>query len=121
MLDQFFSIKNIETQEDGVWAEVELNPSHAVYRGHFPGNPVVPGVCTLMMVKECVEKWKGQRYHYRSLNSCKFLSVVLPDRDRLLKLKFEIREEAGDFCTLTAQMYVGERAVLKLKANLIVG
>ena len=29
---------------------LELNPEHPVYEGHFPGNPVVPGVCQVQMI-----------------------------------------------------------------------
>lgn len=121
MVDGFYRVLKLEAQEEGAWAEVELNPGHAVYEGHFPGMPVVPGVCTLMMVKECAEKWKGVRYRYQYLNTCKFLSAVRPDEDRVLGLRLEMQETDGECCCLQARVYAGDRMVLKLKANLAVG
>lgn len=120
MPDHFYSVKNI--RNEGTVAEVvlELNPDHVVYRGHFPGMPVVPGVCTLMMVKECVERVTARKFTYRYIQSCKFLSSIRPDECRVLRLVLDCREPADDACILQAQVFAGERIMMKLKANLIV-
>ena len=48
LLENFYKIIHIKEREDGKQAiEIELNPGHVLYQGHFPGQPVVPGVCTL--------------------------------------------------------------------------
>ena len=31
---------------------VILNPDHLIYKAHFPGQPVTPGVCILQMIRE---------------------------------------------------------------------
>lgn len=53
LLENFYKIIHRKEREDGKREiEIELNPGHALYQGHFPGQPVVPGVCTLQMIKE---------------------------------------------------------------------
>ena len=48
LLENFYKIIHIKEREDGKQEiEIELNPGHVLYQGHFPGQPVVPGVCTL--------------------------------------------------------------------------
>ena len=52
MQDLFTSIDNYLAQEGHYAFRVRLDASHPVYRGHFPGHPVLPGVCTLQLVRE---------------------------------------------------------------------
>ncbi len=118
MLDQFYTITKIESQTNTACIEVALNPAHAVYNGHFPGMPVVPGVCTLMMVKSCFERWKGKRFVFRLLNSCKFLTAIRPEQNRLLTIKLEEQERPDGLWGMSAQIYAGDQLVFKLKANL---
>ena len=55
LLDNFYIIHRSEkVQEESFSVEVELLPNHAIYGGHFPGQPVVPGVCTLTIIRECI-------------------------------------------------------------------
>ena len=38
--------------------KVILNPDHLIYKAHFPGQPVTPGVCILQIIQElnfCIE------------------------------------------------------------------
>lgn len=52
LLENFYKIIHIKEREDGKQEiEIELNPGHVLYQGHFPGQPVVPGVCTLQIIK----------------------------------------------------------------------
>ena len=44
MTDNLYTTINIEDNENGFVAEIETNPSHIIYKAHFPGNPITPGV-----------------------------------------------------------------------------
>lgn len=118
MLDRFYEIKDIERRQAESVVYAELNPGHAIYAGHFPGMPVVPGVCTLMLVRESLEKLTGKRWTYRYLQSCKFLAVVRPEKDRNLTLTLKWQEEATGGIRLQASVSTAETAVLKLRAVL---
>ncbi|MFS2716174.1 beta-hydroxyacyl-ACP dehydratase [Bacteroides uniformis] len=50
-----------------------------VYRGHFPGNPVCPGVCNIQMIKECAERLTGQRLHISRIRRCRLTAVANSD------------------------------------------
>lgn len=120
MLDQFYSIINIRREGTVAEVEVVLNPANPVFQGHFPGMPVVPGVCTLMMVKEGVEKLTNKKYTYHYINSCKFLSAIRPEECQSLRFILEWDESSAGFCVLQAKVFAGNAVVLKLKANLTV-
>ena len=53
-LNDLYTLKDV--QEDSVNKQIKiqitLNPAHEIFKGHFPGNPVMPGVCTVQIVKE---------------------------------------------------------------------
>ena len=74
LLENFYKIIHRKEREDGKQAiEIELNPGHVLYQGHFPGQPVVPGVCTLQMIKESAEQIVSRPLQYvqiASSNSC---------------------------------------------------
>ena len=77
LLENFYKIIHRKEREDGKREiEIELNPGHALYQGHFPGQPVVPGVCTLQMIKESAEQIVSQPLQYVQIASSKFLSAI---------------------------------------------
>lgn len=75
MQDLFTSIDNYLAQEGHYAFRVRLDASHPVYRGHFPGHPVLPGVCTLQIVRECLNRGTGRRFRYAAIRECKFLGM----------------------------------------------
>ena len=56
----FFYIRSLQAEGISVVALLEINPLHKIFKGHFPGQPVVPGVCMLQMGREILEKALGQ-------------------------------------------------------------
>lgn len=52
--------------------------THPSIAGHFPGEPVVPGVVILDVVQDKIEAWIGLN-NPRSLPSVKFVTPLLPD------------------------------------------
>ena len=49
--DTFYKINTLKFQENVLEAEISIDAKHAIYEGHFPNNPVTPGVVQLEMVK----------------------------------------------------------------------
>ena len=50
LLNKYFTIHSVERRDEDTIFHVTLNPNHEIYRGHFQGNPISPGVCTGEMV-----------------------------------------------------------------------
>src|SRR5688500_7471431 len=90
----FFTIRSMHTEGNSVSAELELNALHPVFQGHFPGMPVVPGVCQMQMVKEILEAVSGRETRLVKADNMKFLAVINPVENPVvqLKLQFEIVE-----------------------------
>ena len=48
---------------DGSGVTLRLLPESPVYRGHFPGYPITPGVCLVQMALEVIEEMAGRAGH----------------------------------------------------------
>jgi len=67
-------------------AILRVAPDHPSLAGHFPGQPVVPGVLLLDHVIDAAQAWLGQPVSVRSLPQVKFVAPLLPDEDAHLEL-----------------------------------
>ncbi|MCD8267368.1 MAG: hypothetical protein LUD46_02160 [Parabacteroides sp.] len=77
--------------------------------------PVVPGVCMLRMVKECVSAALATPVRFQSIAGCKFLAVVNPLEHHSLTFVFSLKNAVG----LQAIASAGEMTVLKPKATIV--
>lgn len=118
LLNNFYTATAIKDDAEGYTVKVELNANHEIYRGHFPEQPVVPGVCIMQMVKECVEKIKGLELYYAQIQSCKFLSVINPRVDNMVEIVVALVQEDDSGISIQAAILQKEQLVAKLKAVL---
>jgi len=117
LLTDFFTIKDFSINDNTGTVSVKINPEHKVFVGHFPGRPVVPGVFTLQMIKECVEVVLNRKFRYSELVNCKFSNVILPDKMPYLQIEYAVKE-AEENIRLDAVVKSGDITALILKAVL---
>jgi 3-hydroxymyristoyl/3-hydroxydecanoyl-(acyl carrier protein) dehydratase len=60
-------------------ATLSIPARHPALAGHFPGNPIVPGVVLLEGVIAAAEAWLGTNFHVAGLSHAKFLAPLKPD------------------------------------------
>ena len=117
LLDNFYTILSSESSDSTIWTiQVKLNPGHPVYQGHFPGHPVVPGVCLLQLIKECVEDIRQQKLQIAQVSSCKFLSAINPIETPHISVALTFKEIEEGTLQLQAEGSVKEGAV---KENIV--
>lgn len=79
-----------------------LNAGHAVYQGHFPGQPVAPGAALTQMVVDEAARVLGVNAEFAGARQIKFLSVTDPNLASELELRYAFteRDEVRHFhCT----------------------
>jgi 3-hydroxyacyl-[acyl-carrier-protein] dehydratase len=96
LFNQLYQINSFEQSENKVLASVQINPSHPIFEGHFPHQPVTPGVCMMQIIKELGEKFYGSSLQLRSARNVKFMAVINPleQPNILVELLFD-QDEAG--------------------------
>ena len=114
LLENFYKIIHIKEREDGKQAiEIELNPGHVLYQGHFPG------VCTLQIIKESAEQIANQPLQYVQIASSKFLSAINPLETPLLQLFIRLEKTEEHLFKLQAEGICNGKEFIKLKAVLM--
>ena len=78
LLNDFFKIKDIQNGDKYI-ISIEMNPKHDIYNGHFPGNPITPGVCLTQMVKETVEHITNKKLKMVKGDNLKFTAILNPE------------------------------------------
>ena len=65
-----------------------LNPDHLIYKAHFPGQPVTPGVCILQMLQELLSIQVGKQLFIKNIKNAKFISMMSPVTDARVSVLF---------------------------------
>ncbi len=85
---------------------MKISPQHASLTGHFPGNPVVPGVVLLDEVTHVLRGHVGVGLRITGMPTLKFLSPLLPAED------FHINVDIDKPGRASFTVMVGERKIL---------
>jgi 3-hydroxyacyl-[acyl-carrier-protein] dehydratase len=80
LLDDLCNLESLAKAENKLSAAVRFNPSHEIFAGHFPGNPVLPGVCIIQIIKELLEMDSGTDLIMTEAASIKYISFIVPDK-----------------------------------------
>ncbi|MEI6433556.1 MAG: 3-hydroxyacyl-ACP dehydratase [Bacteroidota bacterium] len=118
----FFNIDTVTLSELSgnqlqISALVLLNPSHQIFQGHFPGNPVVPGVCQIQMIKELIEQGIKKTIRLTESDNIKFLLMINPLEIPRLKFDILIKKLSEKQFTATATISYESSLFLKFKGK----
>ena len=95
---------NLSEPGDRITATIRLNKEHPVFQGHFPGNPILPGVCTIQIIKDLIDRGMGAKYMLTKAGNVKYLGFVNPvaNPEMLFDLALKQADTGVVACTATA-------------------
>ncbi len=105
----------IEKHDNAV--TIRLLPESAIFKGHFPGNPITPGVCQVGIIGELLETMCGRKLTLSEVKNLKFMEVLKPDVTEEACITFEKIEDDGD--RLVAKGTVSSEATVFTKFSLV--
>ena len=113
--DNFFKIKQTNESGNSLGFAVSINSEHEVFKGHFPQQPVVPGVFALQMIKECLEGSRNKKYRYCELMNGKFSCPIFPEPNKDILIECELTDPLLLKATVRSEdtVYISLKAKLK--------
>ena len=89
---------------------------HPAIPGHFPGNPIVPGVLILDEVMRAVEQWRGQ-VRFKNVESVKFAAPLKPGDAFNIELQGDDESHIAFECWRDGTRLASGRLVVELDAG----
>ena len=114
LLNDFFFILHQETSPDSMKARITINEHHKIFEGHFPGKPVVPGVCMVQIILEIVAAVVGRPVRLTESDTIKFLTVMSPKENKEIDVWINYVTESGRV-SINASLFSGPVIFFKLK------
>jgi len=83
-----------ENGERDFAATAELPEDLSVFAGHFPGNPILPGVVYIFIAERLIDRFSGERFTLKQLKRSKFYQPSLPGR--VMKIDGHLERNAAE-------------------------
>jgi len=116
LIEGLYTVTDFQRKEQEVKAIVQLNKDHEIFKGHFPENPVMPGVCMLQIIKELTEQAMGKSLLLTVASNIKFMAIINPNLNPTLSLLISITEDE-DMVKIKNTSLFDETVALKLSAT----
>lgn len=79
LLHDFYTLETLQNTAPNTYcALITLNAEHPIFKGHFPDNPVTPGVCMLHIVKMLTQQITGYQLFLTQTSQVKFAALINP-------------------------------------------
>lgn len=117
LLPDFYKIVSLEKKQPQQYEAVILvNEKHDVFNGHFPGNPIMPGVCMMQIIKELTEQITGSKLMMQSVTNVKFMALINPEATPELRLELDVTTTEDNLVKVKNTSYFNETTALKLSS-----
>jgi len=116
LLNELYTIQSQSVKENQLHFLLHLEADHAIFKGHFPGQPVLPGVCMLEMIAELTGRSLHQRFRISGGPVIKFLNMIDPRKNRLIEVGIEYQIEKE---TVAVQGKIFHESFIFMKYKLV--
>ncbi|OXG03402.1 3-hydroxyacyl-[acyl-carrier-protein] dehydratase [Flavobacterium araucananum] len=115
VLKDFYKVLSEEKTGDAKYnIRILVNANHEVFNGHFPGNPIMPGVCMIQIIKELTEAITKSSLIIQTLTNVKFMALINPETNPELRLELDITTTEDDLIKVKNTTYFNDTVALKL-------
>lgn len=76
--NQLYTINSRTAEGDSTVFNVSLNPECFIYKAHFPGNPITPGVCIVQTARELLSEITGKNLEISEAKDIRFMNILSP-------------------------------------------
>lgn len=118
-LKDFYILNNLSIEANIATASITINKDHEIFKGHFPGNPITPGVCMMQIIKELTEQIVKKKLFMESSSNVKFMAIINPEKTPNLNLTLDITETENGFKVKNSTLF-NDTIALKMTTNYVI-
>ena len=119
LLNDFFELLSSEQCDNIYRCRVKFNPDHRIYKAHFPGYPVTPGVCLMQMGEEMLEQKYQKQLQLSVAKAIRFRKIVGPEDTPTFDFTNEVLKEHVLSAEVTVYDEQGESVKMSLLYNVL--
>lgn len=112
--DSLYSIQSRQQQGSAVCYDLLLHADHFIYRAHFPGEPITPGVCVIQMAKELLEDYLGRPLTVSTVKNVKFMAVISPTAHPQVRYTIDRIQDVAGSVKAVVDVTVGEQLMTRI-------
>lgn len=76
----WYVLKNLnQADSKEISADIQIPRDSTWFSGHFPGDPILPGIAQLGMVFDVIHQLGNQNMKISSINRVRFKQIIRPD------------------------------------------
>lgn len=118
--DALFKISKLEHNDGVIAATLDIDEDCDIFKGHFPGHPVVPGACMLQIVKDVLEVALDTSLRLKKAEHLKFITMIDPENTTSVDLDITYKFVTEGQISVTAKLITGEVVYFKFQGTFIV-
>jgi 3-hydroxyacyl-[acyl-carrier-protein] dehydratase len=118
LLNNLYTIESQTKSEQWVTSSLKLDANHAIFKGHFPGQPVLPGVCMLEMISEIMGGLLKKNFHISAAPLVKFLRMIDPRKNPDINVEINYQEK-GSGVAAGGKIFCGPEIFMKFQLTLL--
>ncbi len=116
-LESLYNISEFNDTNGDFSAIITFNPAHKIFAGHFPGQPIVPGVCLIHILKEIAYMVSDKELLLAKGSNIKFLHVIDPQEHPELKIVGSHTFGEIELLSINARIIKDELVFFKFKGH----
>ena len=96
-LNDLYTYEIVQSEAECIFAKISFDSSHAVYKGHFPDQPVTPGVVLIEITRNVLANMLQKSLQLVSAKELKFLNPIIPSTNNIVDLKIDFTLTDGAY------------------------
>lgn len=117
--NKYYKLISCHVNGENAIFHLALLPDCEVYRGHFPGHPVCPGVCGIELVKECAMMLTGHKLRINTIRKCRFITVASPGKCPEMVVSLTVVPKDNGY-TVEARINDSEKLYVEYKGDMLI-
>ena len=113
ILESLYTISDFKMNGNDFSAQISFDATHDIFAGHFPDQPVLPGVCLIHIMKEMANMISDKEMLLTDGSNIKFLHMIDPGVNAEVQINGTYSLESNKHLKITAKIFIQDIVFFK--------